>query len=72
MTILSNAIVSGLNQYINSDTERARDLSQINGKTIKIYLKELNQNIILKINDLSVVELEEPVDKTDVEVIVSL
>lgn len=72
MTIISNAIVSGLNHYINADTERARDLSQINGKTIKIYLKELNQNIILKINDLSVVELEEPADKTDVEVIVSL
>ena len=72
MTIISNVIVSGVNRYISADPERANELSQINGKTIKLYLKELNQNIILKINDLSVVELEETADKTDVEIIVSL
>lgn len=72
MTIISNVIVSGVNRYISADPERANELSQINGKTIKLYLKELNQNIILKINDLSVVELEETADETDVEIIVSL
>ena len=72
MTIISNVIVSGVNRYISADPERANQLSQINGKTIRLYIKELNQNCILKINGLSVVELEEPADKTDVEVIVSL
>ena len=51
MTIISNAIVSGLNRYISADPERANDLAQINGKKIKIHLNEINQNIILEIKE---------------------
>ena len=72
MTIISNAIVSGLNRYISADPERANDLAQINGKTIKIHLNEIDQNIILEINDLSVSEVQEPVENADVEINISL
>ncbi len=72
MTIISTTIVSGLNRYISADRERASDLSQIDGKIIKINLVELNQDILLEVKDFSVFEIQEPIKESDVEIVVRL
>ena len=72
MANLNKTIVDTINLYISADNERARSLSQIDGKVIKIHLKELDRGVILKIKDLSVIELSESENEKDVEIIVSL
>ena len=65
-------IVTAINRYIDLDKERAVGLTQIDGKTIGIFVRELDARITLCVDNMSLQELADPDDEPDVEIIVSL
>ena len=69
---MRDVIVAVLNRYIEADQERAAGLDQITGKLIRLYIREIDKTISLRIGQRY---LQEEIDsdvEADVEISISL
>lgn len=68
---MKNIIISALNRYLQQDHERACHLNQIEGKIIRIVVREINLDLIFSVKDTSLLEMEDVDITADVEINVS-
>ena len=68
---MKNIIISALNRYLQQDYERACHLNQIEGKIIRIVVREINLDLIFNVQDTSLLEMEDVDINADVEINVS-
>tara|TARA_R110002096_G_scaffold160703_4_gene326955 strand:- start:464 stop:1054 length:591 start_codon:yes stop_codon:yes gene_type:complete len=69
---MKGAIIAALNRYLESDPERAAGLDQIKGKLIRIYLRELDRTLFLRVQQRYLQEEPDNTIEADVEISVSL
>lgn len=69
---MNNLIVAGLNRYIELDQERAVGLDQINNKLIRLYVRELNKILLLRVEQRTFQQELDHEIEADVEISVSL
>ncbi len=69
---MKEVIIAGLNRYIESDQERAAGLDQIKGKLIRIYIREPDKALSLRIQQRYVEEEYDNSIDADVEISISL
>ena len=69
---MKNIIISLLNRYLEQDLERADQLSQINGKIIRIMIKEIKLDLFMQVYESYVQEVIQQDITADVEINLSL
>ena len=69
---MKNIIISLINRYLEQDLERADQLSQINGKIIRITIKEIKVDLFLQVYESYVEEVKLEDSTADVEINLSL
>lgn len=69
---MNDLIVAGLNRYIELDPERAAGLDQINHKLIRIYIREINKTMLLRVEQCYFQHEQDHEIEADVEISVSL
>ena len=69
---MKNIIISLLNRYLEQDLERADQLSQINGKIIRIMIKEVKLDLFMQVYESYVQEVIQQDITADVEINLSL
>ena len=68
---MKNIILAALNRYLEQDPERAAGLEQIQGKVIRLVVREINLDLMLSVEDMHFSLLEDTHVTTDVEIHVS-
>ena len=69
---MKDVVIAALNRYIEQDKERASSLNQIKGKVIRVFIREPNLEVLLRVEELYMQTLNNPELEADVEILVSL
>ncbi len=69
---MNDLIIAGLNRYIELDEERAAGLDQIKGKLIRLYIRELDKTLLLRIEQRYIQQESDLDIEADVEISISL
>ena len=69
---MKDVIISGLNRYIETDQERAAGLDQIKGKLIRLYIREIEKTLSLRVQQRYLQEESDSDIDADVEISISL
>lgn len=69
---MKNLILSALNRYLEQDQERARQLNQIEGKIIRIKVREINLDLLIRVQQSYFEEVNQEQDAADVDIDISL
>ncbi|MFK8027523.1 MAG: SCP2 domain-containing protein [Gammaproteobacteria bacterium] len=68
---MKDVIIAGLNRYLEADQERAAGLDSIKGKLIRIYVREIEKELLLRIQQRYIEDADIDV-QADVEISISL
>jgi len=69
---MESIILSALNRYLEQDKERASQLSQIKGKVIRILVREIKLDLLIKVQESYFEEVHQEDTLADVEIDLSL
>lgn len=68
---MKDIIIAGLNRYLEADQERAAGLDSIKGKVIRLYVREIEKELLLRIQQRYIEDADSDV-QADVEISISL